>query len=164
MIEEKPVKLTKKGLPDKRRETSKLNISKAQNKVKEIVGKSKVKKQLEPVKEEETEDESSDSEEESDTEIIITKNKKKVAFQEPEHEPEIESSPPPPEPNPTEVFIEKEVKKRNKMDEDIFGKIDMLAKSVEELKTENTNLKKSFIRNDRMKTLSSLSQQMLCKF
>lgn len=63
----KKVRLTKKGLPDKRSQTSKNNLSKARSKVKNLVKKSKSQKKNLPVYEEGYDEDSDDS----DTEYVI---------------------------------------------------------------------------------------------
>lgn len=86
MSESKQPRLTKKGLPDKRAETSKKNLEKGKNIIKQALKESKIAKSKTPIIEDSS-DEETDDDEEYEFELISTSVKSVV---EPEPEPEIE--------------------------------------------------------------------------
>jgi hypothetical protein len=136
------VKLTKKGLPDKRSITSKQNINKAQKKVKEVL-QSEGKKIVEKAKVVREEIESEyETEEDSDTEYTIQKVSSKS---------KVKSKP---------AIVIEEPKPEN----DVAEKINILTKSFEDLKLENQNLKKTFIQADHLHKINSMTRKMLLKF
>ncbi len=134
------VKLTKKGLPDKRSITSKQNINKAQKKVKEVL-QNEGKKIVEKAKVVREEIESEyETEEDSDTEYTIQKVSSKS---------KVKTKP---------AIIIEEPK------DDVSEKINILTKSFEDLKQENQNLKKTFIQADHLHKINSMTRKMLLKF
>ena len=129
-----PVRLTKKGKPDKRSITSKQNINKAQSKVKEIVTKAK-QKAVAPLPE--IIDDSSECE--SDSEYVVQKVKPTP--------PTRKTSAPPPV-----------------VDSTISNQIDHLSKALEEIRSENQLLKQSFTQSSHLNKINSMTRQMLMKF
>jgi hypothetical protein len=145
--ETKPIKMTKKGLPDKRSITSKLNINKAQNKVKEVL-KNEGQKIIEKSKKtkipkEEVDEEEDDEEEQSDSDTEYTIQKVS---------------------NKTKTRIKPALIINEPVNDDVHEKVNTLSKSFEELKVENQNLKKSFIQADHLHTINSMTRKMLLKF
>lgn len=137
--EQPPVKLTKKGKPDKRAITSRENINKAQSKVKEIVSKAKKSYDAVVIDEGESEDESEDS----DTEYAIRKVRQQVSDPIPI---------PTPIPRPTQP------------DTEILSRLESLSKSFEQLKTENQTLRNSFHQSNHLNKINSMTRQMMMKF
>lgn len=137
------VKLTKKGLPDKRSITSKQNINKAQKKVKEVLqneGKKIVERAKVVHQEIESEDDEQYESTDDDTEYVIQKVTSKS---------KVKSKP---------AIIIEEPK------DDVSEKINILTKSFEDLKQENQNLKKTFIQADHLHKINSMTRKMLLKF
>ena len=138
------VKLTKKGVPDKRSITSRENINKAQSKVKEIVSKAKAKKTYDAVVLDEGE---SEDESDSDTEYAIRKVKQQVS--EPIPIPQQQSIP---------------TVKDSSEDNEILSRLESLTKSFEQLKSENHTLRNSFHQSNHLNKINSMTRQMMMKF
>ena len=134
-MSENTTRLTKSGKPDKRCISSKMNISKAHSVVKDIITKSKQSKNT-------PDEDDVESDEDSETEYFITPVRKKVSI---------------PRPVAPETIV-------NNNDDMMMMKLNSLTKSIDELKQENHKLKSTFVENDRLQCLNSLTKKMLLKF
>ena len=135
------VKLTKKGKPDKRAVTSRENINKAQSKVKEIVAKAKKTYDAVVIDEGESEEDESDS----DTEYAIRKVRSQAVS-----EPILIPAPTIPQPSVDNT--------------DILQRIEILTKSLDQLKGENQTLRNSFHQSNNLNRINSMTRQMMMKF
>jgi hypothetical protein len=135
------VRLTKKGKPDKRSVTSRENINKAQSKVKEIVAKAKKKYDAVVIDEGDSEEDESDS----DTEYAIRKVRSQVVTD--------------PIPIPAPTIPQPAVDTG-----DILQRIELLTKSLDQLKGENQTLRNSFHQSNNLNRINSMTRQMMMKF
>lgn len=160
MSESKQVKLTKKGLPDKRAETSKKNLEKGKNIIKQALKESKIRAPVIV----ESSDEETDDDEEYEFELLP----KTTTNLEPETEDEPEIEEEEPEIRPTPVSQGRNpVKKGGKskeMMQNLYNEMQTLRQSNEEFKS---ILSKQNSDNNRRKLnthIGILNQEMLLKF
>lgn len=152
--ETKPVKLTKRGLPDRRTETSKKNLEKAKSVIKQALVEVKTKKQ--PVK---VDDESSDNYSTDDEEVELEQGSAPVK------EVKIET---PIVPQDYTFTFEKKLNEQiEKLNNDYNLKISNIEKKTREeleyLKKTNLELKKHLTSNFRTHQ-GVLNQEMFLKF
>jgi hypothetical protein len=141
------VKLTKKGQPDKRQQTCRANLQKANSVIKQAIDeiKSKKKRDIVYISSSEDEDENNDqdiSEPEYELEVIKKKDKKA---------PESQSQPVP----VNNVNTDLELKFNETMVQ--------FNKQLDDIKKENTNLKNTLNRTFH-RQIGAMNQEMLLKF
>ena len=152
-FQEPGVKLTKKGKPDGRSSSSKVNISKAHKKVKtlveeekklteaqKIVSKAKAKKKAVVVIEDD--DYSDDSESSDDDAYIIQKVPKAKAPASPEVPEKVNA--------PEQLIVDEELA--------------IIKKSLKEMSEENEKLRSNLDKTTKLKKISNLSNRMLLRF
>ncbi len=132
---EKPIKLTKKGVPDKRGETARANLKKANSVIKEAIQEIKNKKKREVIYISSSEGEEDDEPEVDPTMEIVPITKTK--------------SEPISIPKPVPVVDDTIVKR--------------YTEELEQMRKENTNLKNT-IQKSYHRHLGVLNQEMLLKF
>jgi hypothetical protein len=157
------VKLTKKGVPDKRSQSSKNNISKAHIKVKKIVDedrklteaekiveKAKMKRQAIIIEEED--EDSDETESDDDDAYIIQKVTKKEKIKKPDVAVAQAApiAPLPSVPVPSVPIVSDEM--------------DYIKKHLDELKEENEKLRMNIDRSKKLTKISNLSSKMLLRF
>jgi hypothetical protein len=167
MSDVKPVKLTKKGVPDKRAETSKKNLEKGKNIIKQALKESKIKK---PVIMESSDEETDDDEEcEFELKPVVgnqgsptTPPTTALAFPvEVEVEDEIEDEP---EPEPEVLVKPKKKGKSKEMIASLFNEIQTLRQSNDEVKSILSKQQSDFNRRKLNTHIGILNQEMLLKF
>lgn len=164
---QKPIKLTKKGLPDKRQETSRKNLEKGKSIIKQALKEIKTKKQ-EPLKVEkvEQEDYSSDNYSTDEEEVELEQSvATKISEVSPTKEVKIET---PIIPEDYSFTFEKKLNEQiEKLNNDYNLKISNIEKKTREeleyLKKTNLELKKHLTSNFRTHQ-GVLNQEMYLKF
>jgi len=163
MSESKQPRLTKKGLPDKRAETSKKNLEKGKNIIKQALKESKVAKTKAPVIIESSDEETDDDDDEYEFELLPRNSTAREIAKdiEPTTEPEPATEDEEPE---VEVKPKKKGGKSKEMIQSLYNEIQTLRQSNEEVRS---MLSKQQTDNNRRKLnthLGILNQEMLLKF
>jgi uncharacterized protein YdcH (DUF465 family) len=158
--ETKPVKLTKRGLPDRRTETSKKNLEKAKSVIKQALVEVKTKKQPVKVDDDESSDNYSTDEEEVELEEQGTTH-------DVSHKKEVKIETPIVPQDYTFTFEKKLNEQIEKLNNDYNLKISNIEKKTKEeleyLKKSNLELKKHLTSNFRTHQ-GVLNQEMYLKF
>lgn len=157
MSESKQPKLTKKGLPDRRAETSKKNLEKGKNIIKQALKESKVRA---PVINESS-DEETDDDEEYEFELLPKQTFVPATNPEPttEAEPEIEEEEP-----EVEVKPKKKGGKSKEMIQSLYNEIQTLRQSNEEVRSMFTKQQNDMNKRKLNTHIGILNQEMLLKF
>lgn len=153
MSESKQPRLTKKGLPDKRAETSKKNLEKGKNIIKQALKESKIAKSKAPIIEDSS-DEETDDDEEYEFELISTHSSAPP-------EPEIEVVEDEPE---VEVKPKKKGGKSKEIIQSLYNEIQSLRQSNEEVKSMFTKQQIDMNKKKLNTHIGILNQEMLLKF
>lgn len=154
MSESKQPRLTKKGLPDKRAETSKKNLEKGKNIIKQALKESKIAKSKAPIIEDSS-DEETDDDEEYEFELISTHSAPRDV------EPEIEVVEDEPE---VEVKPKKKGGKSKEIIQSLYNEIQSLRQSNEEVKSMFTKQQIDMNKKKLNTHIGILNQEMLLKF
>lgn len=157
MSESKQPRLTKKGLPDKRAETSKKNLEKGKNIIKQALKESKVRA---PVINDSS-DEETDDDEEYEFELLPKQTFVPATNPEPttEAEPEIEE-----EETEVEVKPKKKGGKSKEMIQSLYNEIQTLRQSNEEVRSMFTKQQNDMNKRKLNTHIGILNQEMLLKF
>jgi hypothetical protein len=160
MSESKQPRLTKKGLPDKRAETSKKNLEKGKNIIKQALKESKVAKAKAPIIDDSS-DEETDDDEEYEFELLPKTQFVPATNLEPETEAEEEIQEEEPE---VEVKPKKKGGKSKEMIQNLYNEIQTLRQSNEEVKSMFTKQQSDMNKRKLNTHIGILNQEMLLKF
>lgn len=157
MSESKQPRLTKKGLPDKRAETSKKNLEKGKNIIKQALKESKVRAPII----DDSSDEETDDDEEYEFELLPKQAFVPATNPEPttEAEPEIEEEEP-----EVEVKPKKKGGKSKEMIQSLYNEIQTLRQSNEEVRSMFTKQQNDMNKRKLNTHIGILNQEMLLKF
>ena len=157
MSESKQPRLTKKGLPDKRAETSKKNLEKGKNIIKQALKESKVRAPIIV----DSSDEETDDDEEYEFELLPKQTFVPATNPEPttEAEPEIEEEEP-----EVEVKPKKKGGKSKEMIQSLYNEIQTLRQSNEEVRSMFTKQQNDMNKRKLNTHIGILNQEMLLKF
>jgi hypothetical protein len=161
MSESKQPKLTKKGLPDKRAETSKKNLEKGKNIIKQALKESKVAKSKAPIIDDSSDEETDDDDDEYEFELLPRQVVVPATNPEPatEDEPEIEEEEP-----EVEVKPKKKGGKSKEMIQNLYNEIQTLRQSNEEVRSMFTKQQNDMNKKRLNTHIGILNQEMLLKF
>ena len=162
MSESKQPRLTKKGLPDKRAETSKKNLEKGKNIIKQALKESKVAKTKAPIIDDSS-DEETDDDEEYEFELLPKTQFVPATNLEPETEAEEEEEPEEPAVSQGRNPVKKGGKSKE-MIQNLYNEIQTLRQSNEEVRTMFTKQQNDINKRKLNTHIGILNQEMLLKF